>query len=346
MKIALIGYNPREIGGIQSFSRNFHKNIHHVDFIFEYDQKSIFSVENCKPSCTHNFFNRCINKITGGKLIKKRMRDKILEGKYDIYILNTPRYLDIIPDLNKAILVQHTTIENWISSKYKFGNNEKLINLSRKTIKIVALSEGEAVEINRKLGVDNNRIKVINLPSTLPLFENDKIKGRDVVMFTRFENKIKRIDLAIEAMKLLPEFNLKVYGSGPDRNSIVALSRGLSNVKILPAVTKIQDILDKSSIYLLTSDIEGYPVTLIEAISRKLPLVVRDTFISAADIVQNNGVLVSKDSGASGIKDAILNCYENYNKYSCNCSYKYAKHNVNTVKSAWLSLINEVINER
>ena len=45
----------------------------------------------------------------------------------------------------------------------------------------------------------------------------------------------------------------------------------------------------------MTSDFEGYPITLIEAMRRGFPIVLRNTFDSAQDIVINNGVLLEKE---------------------------------------------------
>jgi len=37
-------------------------------------------------------------------------------------------------------------------------------------------------------------------------------------MIARLNNKYKRFDLVIKAMKKLTEFNLRIYGDGPDKN--------------------------------------------------------------------------------------------------------------------------------
>ena len=44
----------------------------------------------------------------------------------------------------------------------------------------------------------------------------------------------------------------------------------------------------------MTSDYEGYPITLIEAARRGLPIILRNTFDSAQDIVIDNGILLGK----------------------------------------------------
>lgn len=113
-------------------------------------------------------------------------------------------------------------------------------------------------------------------------------------MLTRFQNEIKRIDLVINAMKNLPDFNLNIYGSGKDEKELRLLAEKYSNVKIHNATTEKLKIFDENHIYILSSDFEGYPVSLIEAASRKLPLIIRNTFPSATEIVNHNGILLKK----------------------------------------------------
>ncbi|WP_273802114.1 glycosyltransferase [Proteus vulgaris] len=339
MKIVLVGYNPRNIGGIESFSRNLKESIFpELNFLYEYDQKGPFEVNDFIGVCKYNFFNRFLNKISRGLYTKNKIKSYLKSKEFDLILLNTPKYLDIIDDLSKVILIQHTTVDNWWLSEYKFNKSNKLLSLAKKVKKIVSLSEEEKKQIINKFHIDKNKIKVINLPSGLEYYNKIKEPGRNLLMLTRFQNEIKRIDLVINAMKNLPDFNLNIYGSGKDEKELRLLAEKYSNVKIYNATTEKLKILDENHIYILSSDFEGYPVSLIEAASRKLPLIIRNTFPSATEIVNHNGILLKNDWNQSEFCEAVHNIYHNYYKYSESSEEIYNKHSPLKIKQQWLLL--------
>ncbi|EHG7532641.1 glycosyltransferase family 4 protein, partial [Escherichia albertii] len=271
-----------------------------------------------------------------------KIKAKLEEKQYDIIILNSPKYLDISPDLSKTVLVQHTTLDNWWKSKYNFGCNKKLAELIRKVGKIVALSEMEGQAIKRFFCVNDSRVRVINFSSSIPFLRARKESGKKLVMLARFQNEIKRIDLVIEAMDELPDYILNVYGDGKDRDYLLALAKDRKNVKIHASITDKVSILDQHNIYILSSEFEGYPVSVIEAISRKLPVVVRNTFYSASELVEGNGVLLGRTWDKKEFCKAIRSCHENYEQYSNNSESHFYKYDPNTIKTKWVNLIQEL----
>lgn len=347
MKIVLVGYNPRNIGGIESFSRNLKENIFpELHFLYEYDQSGPFEVNDFIGVCKYNIFNRFLNKISNGLHTKNKISSYLKSENFDYILLNTPKYLDIIDDLNKVILIQHTTVDNWWLSKYKFNKNNKLLSLAKKVNKIISLSEKEKEQIINKFNIDEKKINVINLPSGLEFYNKTKKPGKNLLMLTRFQNEIKRIDLVINAMKNLPDFNLNIYGSGKDEKELRLLAEKHSNVKIYKATTEKLKILDENHIYILSSDFEGYPVSLIEAASRKLPLIIRNTFPSAPEIINKNGILLKKDWSEDEFCKAVQNIYHDYDKYSESSEEIYNKHSPLKIKQQWQSLIIGIANEK
>lgn len=342
MKIALVGYNPGKIGGIEAFSRNIKKEIFpEAEFVYEYDEAGVFKVDDCVAAAKFNRINRVFNRLSNGWFTKNKIKKILKDKKYDLIILNSPKYLDISPDLNKTILIQHTTVDNWWKSKYNFNRSNKLVDLARKVAKIVALSEMEGEVISNFFNIDHERIKIINFAAGIPFLMTEKASGKNLVMLARFQNEIKRIDLVIDAMDGLPDYTLNVYGDGKDREYLVDLARKRSNVNINSSITDKVKILDESSIYVLSSEFEGYPVSVIEAISRKLPVVARNTFYSAPDLIKDNGVLLGKTWNKKEFCDAIRYCYNNYAKCSGNAEKYFEKYDLKNVRAKWNSLIQE-----
>ena len=85
----------------------------------------------------------------------------------------------------------------------------------------------------------------------------------------------------------------------------------------------------------MTSDHEGYGITNIEAMMRGLPIILRNTFESAPDIVQNNGILLDKEWDEDKFVEAVYKIYENYDYYSKNAIEMGKRHTFEVIKNEW-----------
>jgi GalNAc-alpha-(1->4)-GalNAc-alpha-(1->3)-diNAcBac-PP-undecaprenol alpha-1,4-N-acetyl-D-galactosaminyltransferase len=142
----------------------------------------------------------------------------------------------------------------------------------------------------------------------------------EISFVARFENKQKRQDIMIEAFKIVnekyPEMVLKFYGDGPDEDYIkdTAYNMGLKEKVIFMGLSgnPTNDIKD-SRMFVLTSDYEGIPNTLIEAMAIGMPVVSTDCSPGGAKMLIEdgvNGLLVPiRDSAA--IAQAIIKYIEN-----------------------------------
>lgn len=162
-------------------------------------------------------------------------------------------------------------------------------------------------------------------------------------MIARLHNEQKRFDLAIQAMKKLPNFTLKIYGDG-DQSILRELieKNNLKNVELCGPTNKIKEKLDEAGIFIMTSDYEGYPISLIEAMRRELPIILRDTFDSAKDIVIDNGVLLAKEWNEDKFVEAVEKIYNNYEYYSEKSKELGKRYNFEIVQKKWLDLVEEL----
>ncbi|STO56907.1 glycosyltransferase [Grimontia hollisae] len=343
MKVCVLGYNPTKIGGIESFSRNLKEIINYtVEFVYEYNEQGPFEIDGKRPVLEYNKLNRFFNKVSFSKYSLYKIKRQLSLGNYDVVIANSPKYLDVIPNLNKVILVQHTTVENMWSSKFKFNKNKKLLELSRQVYKIISLSDLEREALITKFGYQDNKVFTINMINTLPIRRKISKPKKSLVMLTRFQNEIKRLDLVINAMKLLPDFQLNIYGNGIDEDYLKEISEDLSNVNVYPATTDKQYILDNNGIYVISSEFEGFPVSLLEALSRGLPVIVRNSFLSAPCFIKNNGVLLDKEWSDERFCEAVNYCYENYEMLSANSILESSRYSKSKLAPIWNQLISEL----
>ena len=92
-------------------------------------------------------------------------------------------------------------------------------------------------------------------------------------------SKEKNFDGLIRAFykisKRIPEYELHIYGDGPEKeilNNIID-NLGTKKIKILPTVDDVFSIEDNASLFVLNSSSEGMPNALIEAMSVGIPCI-------------------------------------------------------------------------
>lgn len=155
--------------------------------------------------------------------------------------------------------------------------------------KIIPPSEYQKRTLLR-LGIPESKIEVIYNPVQLDLFDRvarRKIRGarktrlRHIVAVGRLI-PIKRFDLLIDAFRIvsseMPGARLRIVGEGPERNNlekqIDELGQG-NQVELLGEVkhSLIPAILSESDLFVLCSDFESSPFSILEAHAASIPVV-------------------------------------------------------------------------
>ena len=124
-----------------------------------------------------------------------------------------------------------------------------------------------------------------------------KDKGqRCIIMVGRIDaNKNQR--LAIDAFSRLadrfPEYLLEIWGEGEDRESLLTYVKelGLEKRILLPGATEdVKAKLKESSLFILSSNTEGMPNSLMEAMAMGLPVISTDCPCGGPKMLIENGV--------------------------------------------------------
>lgn len=136
-----------------------------------------------------------------------------------------------------------------------------------------------AKRLQRKSIVISNPVVV---SEDAPIHDYKKTEKR-IAFVGRFELKQKRQDIALKAFQKLlkyhPEYELSFYGDGEDENEVrtIVRSMGLEKKVTFNSVSKnILADISSAELFLLTSDYEGIPNCLIEALSIGMPCVSTD----------------------------------------------------------------------
>lgn len=342
--------DPRTQGGIETFNRTL-KKFYPKEWIMItnlINKPKLYEVSDVIEIGSTNIFFRLINKLLKNKLREKLTLKKVKQELEKIIVFSFPQETYLLKDIKaKKILVQHTNFEHFIKSYCE--NDNRYINFIKTIDILVVLSPYDVKKFKEKFELKDEQIKVIRHSSTIPIAEKRKEKNKKLIMIGRIDNNSKRFDLAIRAMKKLQDFTLDIYGDVYNQKDMRLLQEimekeKITNVNFKGGTNKVQKRLDESGIFIMTSDYEGYPITLIEAIRRGLPVVLRNTFDSAADIVIDNGVLLEKEWNEDKFVEVVKKVYDNYEYYSENSKKLGERHSPEVIKKEWDKLLMEIEN--
>jgi UDP-D-galactose:(glucosyl)LPS alpha-1,6-D-galactosyltransferase len=125
----------------------------------------------------------------------------------------------------------------------------------------------------------------------------DASDEQQYVVISRLENKQKRLDVLFKALAQLTfPWHLRIFGSGSDEEMLKTLASqlGISNhIQWEGWVTNPWERILRSTALILTSDFEGMPMSIGEAMARGLPVISSDCHTGPKDLVEhgNNGFL-------------------------------------------------------
>lgn len=155
--------------------------------------------------------------------------------------------------------------------------------------RFVALADPMAPELERELGVAPERVCVIPDPAlsqaglcTLAARAQppgDRTACRFLTVGRLAEQKNHRLLLEAFAQHAWPEDTLTIVGDGPLRERLLEQARALEvteRVHFAGHVTDVLALYDEADVFVLSSDYEGVPAVLLEALAAGLPLAVTD----------------------------------------------------------------------
>lgn len=182
-------------------------------------------------------------------------------------------------------------------------------------------------------------------------------RNNEIAFIGRFDLKQKRQDIAIKAFNIVldkyPEMQLSFYGDGPDMEKVekLALNLGISkNINFYGVVKNINESLLNSKLFIMTSDFEGIPNALMEAMAIGLPVVSTNCSPGGAELLIDdgkNGLLVPTgnfEEMASAILFILDNpkIAERFGNEAKKVKEKYSKEKILPL---WEDYILEIVGE-
>jgi glycosyltransferase involved in cell wall biosynthesis len=197
--------------------------------------------------------------------------------------------MDIVPSV-----VQEQRNETDVANAFKRCIDHAL---GRQTAAVICVSQTTKDFNVQAKGIDPGRIWVIpnsinpeRLSTDATTFQRERmldalgLSGVDriVIGIGRLEEQ-KRFDIFLQAAKLvseqLPHVGFLIVGDGSRRNRLDSLAAELGvhpSVRFTGARSDVPTLLGISDLFVLTSDFEGLPVTLLEALAMRVPAVATD----------------------------------------------------------------------
>lgn len=164
----------------------------------------------------------------------------------------------------------------------------------------------------------------------------------------------KGFDRLIEIWEVIhPKFkdwSLNIYGSGEEKKYLMALIRdkGLTNAVIIhDPIPDLSKVYSQSSIFVLTSRYEGFPMVLLEAMSHGLPIVSYKCKCGPTDLITNDvdGILIEEDDQVTFIQELtmLMESVEKRKRISDQSLIKIEKFSRAKIMNQWEKLITQML---
>lgn len=153
-----------------------------------------------------------------------------------------------------------------------------------------------------------------------------------------------------EALKKDDSLRLEIYGEGPLREELMLQidTMGLNNKAFLMGITKnVPSILGKASIFVLSSDYEGMPNALMEAMAVGVPCISTDCPCGGPQmLLQGTNNKLAKVGNKTDLKDQILYISENLDSvnFSDNVKERANAFKKTSILNRWIEYICKIEN--
>ncbi|MBS0958847.1 glycosyltransferase [Leuconostoc pseudomesenteroides] len=307
-KIAILTGRIMGKGGTETVLSTLGNNSE-LNKIFDFD---IFITEHLSNKDLFDFLNtlKLVRKIKIDKSVNRIWRNisivlYLIITQADIVIGMKPRYIQIAAKIKKYFNKRYKVV-SWIHFSLKHmpgsGNSfEKMQLFLPMADAHLAISSGIANELI-EIGISSENISIIYNPLSRQESTIYPVKQDGIARFVyvgRLYDEQKNI---IGLLNILSTFDinlqLDVFGTGPDEKVIHKVAKQLldkkSHVVWHGWSQNPWEQIDNADALLLTSNYEGFPMTLLESISRGLPVVSYDCPTGPEDIIKNgeNGYLI------------------------------------------------------
>ena len=219
---------------------------------------------------------------------------------------NMPGASSVIPKAQKTIRQRLSEVKAQWQMRRTYQKSDIFVLLSQSFIPL--FKKYTLLSNTRKLRCISNPITI----STDNFIYNWQKKEKEIIFVGRFDQRQKRLDRIISIWsKLEPkhlDWHLTLIGDGPARSSteVAAKEMGLKRIQF-KGFQNPREYYERAQIIMLTSDYEGFPLILAEAMSFGCVPVAYGSFPAVFDIINSgeNGFISLKTNNGFNQTDYI-----------------------------------------
>lgn len=311
---------------------------------------------------------RIISRIKAKKTHRQKLEKVLSEIKPDITISMFTHEMSFLPDIkdgSKKILELHFS-KNFRKLDAKSNHQSKLLQLlngvldhsDRRAIKkydrFVILSRRDAEDWGRTY----NNLSVISNPTAFDVPETHLSENKRILAVGRLCPQ-KGFDMLIDAWNLIPDkirkdWHIDIFGKGPDKDQLLEKieSYGFRNsISLLPPTSSIQAEYASHSIFCFPSRYEGFPLSLMEAMSFGCAPIAFDCPCGPSELIPNDSVGCLIEMGEINLFAEKLEYVMTHPEDRKTLGYNAASHIQNNfsetvIMKSWIKLFKDVFSSK
>jgi glycosyltransferase involved in cell wall biosynthesis len=276
----------------------------HNTYTYEGDNLINLNIE--APS--HSFWKGIINNFSRIEIIRKALKD----CKADIIICFGTKQSILVSLLKLVMGIKIVAYEQTILSDKRIG--KLWYNLYKMTY---ALVDHIVIQTNEgfEMILDRYKKKSVVIGNPIEIQDISRLEGiiktNTLVSMGRLM-KVKAFDYLIKVFNTTKDehnWNLDIWGQGPEKDNLLALIKAYNledRVHLKGITMDPLGVLSASKIFVLTSEAEGFPNALAEAMSVGLPCISVDCPTGPKDLLsQDVGILIDRTQPAEMSKAIV-----------------------------------------
>lgn len=223
---------------------------------------------------------------------------------------------------------------------------------------VLSLAEEQSTNLRKSFPKLGNKLVAVNNPLITDAFSSKtttfpapvKDRQKNLIAAGRLCSQ-KRFDVLLRAFAKIRndvDCRLTILGEGKDRSKLQALSvrLGIAHLIQMPgSVSNVPEWLAKADLFVLSSDFEGLPGVVLEALAVNCPVVATDCFPSARALLETaTRCYVTPIRDADALASAIYDSLNNGDN-TLELSHLTAKYRVSAAIDSHIDALNSLIHQ-
>lgn len=184
--------------------------------------------------------------------------------------------------------------------------------LLKQCVKYVLLSTRFEGDFKRIVKMPAQEPKILSINNPLNIIPAETLpEKQNMVLFVGRLEQVKRLDLCLDFwtvfVKKCPDWRFVIVGDGSQRTALEnrVKEEGIKNVEFKGFDTPLC-YYKSAKLFWMTSDYEGWGLTLVEAMSQGCVCIARDSFAAVHDIISSeNGIIVNRGDFSTFVDKSV-----------------------------------------